>query len=487
MKKLPLLKTITLFLICLLWLTACSSPDIAIETTSLSEEMSTEQMPVLQTSFEQEAEESEIHIYFPFPGSMIESSLSLVPSKGTPGQYDLRLYDASGRIVQQFPCGALTEPMDFFYDDLVHDTYEDLEIFSEGSQTGILVVWDWKADKFCEDIIEIPRYDKVVGNRFMTSSEDALSNRLEHRIYEVYEGAKDPEEIRIWTLQKDTGMLAIWDCMKKQNIFEGKVELDEENNVINREYYDHLFWSRIYSIGNDPETPTISVWVESETSHMEEYPDRETFLANFGFADKSPIYQYFNVQNDLELELYLDETTGWSCGLVHCYSYTKDWEKIDYPHGFAFSSIRDADWKEADPFNLKSVKGTTGENQVIAYEENLEYTKDNKPDHFDSKGVITWLKDGHDGEDKDSILCINLTYRDDGTLFYRSYKHNPYMFGTGCMSMYSYYDEAERLVYTYEYITHGAFEYYYIYEGAGRKPKYCLKLDYIYPVMIRYR
>lgn len=488
MKKLSLLKTITILLICLLCLTACdSSTNITAETTVLPEETSVEQKPVLQTSSEQEAKESEIYIYFPFSGSMVEYSLSLVPSREAPGQYDLRLYDASDRIVQQFPCGALTEPMDFFYDDLLNDSYEDLEIFSEGSQTGFLVVWDWKADKFCEDIIEIPRYDKVAGNRFMTSGEDALSNRQEYHIYEIYEGAKSPEEIRRWTLQKDTGMLAIWDCMAEQNIFEGKVELDEENNVVNQEYYDHLFWSRNYSIDNDPNKPTVSVWVASETSHMEEYPDRETFLANFGFADKSPIYQYFNVQNDLELELYLDEETGWACGLHHWYGYTKDREKIDYPDGFALCSIRDIDWKEADPFDLTSVQGTTGENQVTAYEENIEYTTDDKPDYFESKGVITWLKDGHDGEDKDSILRINFTYRDDGTLFYRSYHHNPYMFGTGCTSMYSYYDEAERIIYEYEYITHGAFDFYYIYEDAGRKPKYCLRLDNMYPDLMRYR
>ena len=488
MKKLPILKTITILIICLLWLTACdSSTNITAETTVLPEDAPVEQKSVLQTSPEQKTEDSEIRIYFPFTGSMVEYSLSLVPSKEAPGQYDLRLCDASDRIVQQFPCGTLSEPLDCFYDDLIRDSYKDLEIFSEGSQTGILVVWDWKSDQFCEDVIEIPRYDKVVGNHFMTSSEDALSNRQENRIYEVYEGAKSPEEIRRWTLQKDTGILTIWDCMEEQNIFEGKVELDEENNVINREYYDHLFWGDTYSIGNDPKTPKVSVWVASETSHMEEYPDRETFLANFGFADKSPIYQYFNVQSDLELELYLDEETGWVCGLHHWYGYTKDREKIDSPDGFALCSIRDIDWKEADPFDLKSVQGITGENQVTAYEENLEYTKDNKPDYFESKGVITWLKDGHDGEDKDSILRINFTYRDDGTLFYRSYNHNPYMFGTGCMSMYSYYDEAERMVYEYDYITHGALDFYYIYEGAGRTPKYCLRLDNMYPDMMRYR
>lgn len=488
MKKRPILQAIPMLLICLLWLTACdSSTNITAETTVLPEETSVEQTPVLQASSEQEAEASELYIYYPFRGSMIESSLSLVPSKEAPGQYDLRLYDASDRIVQQFSCGVLTEPMDFFYDDLVGDSSADLEIFSEESQTGFLVAWDWKTDKFCEDVIEIPRYDKVAGNRFMTSGEDALSNRQEYHIYEIYEGTKSPEEIRRWTLQKDTGMLAIWDCMKKQNLFEGKVELDEENNVVNQEYYDHLFWSRNYSIDNDPKKPTVSVWVESEISHMEEYPDRETFLANFGFAGKSPIYQYYNLQNDLELELYLDEETGWACGLHHWYHYTKDLEKIDYPDGFALCSIEDIDWKEADPFDLTSVQGETGQNQVIAYEENLEYTEDHKPDYFESKGVITWLKDGHDGEDKDSILRINLTYRDDGTLFYRSYSHNPYMFGTGCMSMYSYYDEAERMVYEYDYITHGAFDYYYIYEGAGRKPKYCLRLDNMYPALMRYR
>ncbi|MDE5933510.1 MAG: hypothetical protein K2H40_13670, partial [Lachnospiraceae bacterium] len=143
-------------------------------------------------------------------------------------------------------------------------------------------------------------------------------------------------------------------------------------------------------------------------------------------------------------------------------------------------------------FNMKSVDGTDGANQVEAYEERLDYREDGQPDYFESQGFIEWLKDGGAPEDvKDTLLQISYIYRDDGTLYYRGYRHNSSVFGTTFCNLNSYYDERGRVSYEDGYITHGTYFYYYFYENDGKKPKYCLALDdnlgYYIPVMIRYK
>lgn len=51
-------------------------------------------------------------------------------------------------------------------------------------------------------------------------------------------------------------------------------------------------------------------------------------------------------------------------------------------------------------------------------------------------------------------------------------------------------DESERLLYEDCYITHGSYEFYYIYLDESEKPAYCLELDNnlnaYFPTMIMY-
>lgn len=449
-------------------------------------------------------------IDFPFPYFMEEYTLSLVPLRDEPGQYALRLCGEYGTIVQQFSCGALTEPVTYQYDDLYYDYYEDLEIFSEGSSIGLLFPFDPNGDGFIEEAIEIPRYEDVDGPNIMVREED--EDYVDKTMYQLNMEQKRMEEIGRWHLEKDTGMLEIWNSIEQRTVFEGQTELDENWEPVNMKYYGYLFWNARYLLGSFSEQDMIPVWIsepreemgEREESGFEyvqyavwgnsgytaEYVDRRSLLEEYGFSGKEPDYESFDERGDLRLELYVDELSGTACGFAHDYCYTYDLEKREYIYGFTIDSILERDWEEPDPFNMKSVDGTDGANQVEAYEERLDYREDGQPDYFESQGYIEWLRD-KDEEYKDTLLQISYIYRDDGTLYYRGYRHNSYVFSTTFCNLNSYYDERGRVSCEDGYITHGAYYYYYFYEDDGKKPKYCLALDdnleYHIPVMIRFR
>lgn len=71
------------------------------------------------------------------------------------------------------------------------------------------------------------------------------------------------------------------------------------------------------------------------------------------------------------------------------------------------------------------------------------------------------------------------------------YHHDSLTFGTYMQSQDVYYDELGRPVCRYEYITHGSYESYFIYDGDKAQPKYGLILDqdggYSFPVMVVYQ
>ncbi|MDE6913281.1 MAG: hypothetical protein K2P35_06255, partial [Lachnospiraceae bacterium] len=62
----------------------------------------------------------EIPVDFPFDELYPSKpySLTLALREEPAGAYELRLYDGSGDVLQQIPCAALTEPLQFCYDSL---------------------------------------------------------------------------------------------------------------------------------------------------------------------------------------------------------------------------------------------------------------------------------------------------------------------------------------------------------------------------------
>ena len=501
---------------------AATSPEDAETITNAVETLSADAQTIEAEETDQMPSEEEllpsgIVIDFPFPWTQNEfyedAVLILVCVDESAGTYELRLYDKDKNMVQQIPCGKLTEPVSFFYDDLASDYYADLEIFSDGSQSGLLFVSDYGAINngklFWNEAVEIPVYDECASGGFLVFEENEICRT--ETLYHINKGNKSLVEVRRLTLQKEDAALEIWNCLDERSIFEGEISLQEDGSPINEEYYQYLFRKGVYYLRPASDDSTIPVWVsETEkagesgeqngfewaqevvwgnTGHQAEYENRRTFLADFGFADKEPFYQYYDYIGNLKLELYLDEASGKVCGLIYGYTYNYQMEKQESAYGFAFDAVYQGEWETADPYSLTTVFGSTGEDEGREYEEIIEYTEDGKIDYYKSMAFVDWIGP-EEKEEKDTLLEINYIYWDDGTLYCRNYHHNSTVFETTSCSRDSYYDELGRVVYESSYITHGSVYEYYIYDDGGKEPKYYLYLDdnlgYCIPTLVRF-
>lgn len=491
----------------------------------------------------------EIPIDFPFPYGREEYTLTLVPSKQAESDlktgeareqkageyeeiaYDVKFCDEKGQVIQQFPCCQIVytgngqshteipnieEMLRFSYDDLTGDGYLDLQIFSEDGTdvtqdeafSGLLFAYDWKEHKFTPNAIKIPTYDENKWGGMLVSRENG--DYLEKFIYQAIQDRGKCILLRQWTLQKSAETLKIWDCIKARSLFDGKVSLGEDKEPVNAEYYQTLFWDKLPILRDYAVDSKIITWIEGEdyaksatyqniegfefiqrtvfgnNGRTAEYPDRQTFLEDFGFWETEPFYEYYDAVGNLQLELYFEPSTKKGCGIRYEYYYTSNLEKQTSMHGFVFDDTYKDKWQEKDVFSTKSWQGTDGADSVTEYEEQQEYRQDGRPDYYKSQGIVDWVSD----DELMTILAIDWIYRDDGTLYRKNYNHNSFIFSTSCSYIKSRYDEAGRLAYEDSYITHGSVDDYYIYQDNGKKPAYYLRLDdnlgYYIPLMREY-
>lgn len=459
----------------------------------------------VQETEEISPERREIPIDFPFYGEEEEYKLVLAAPEEGQNAYELIYYDKDGKILQQIFCGNLTEPVTFSFDGLAYGSWEDLEIFSADSDTGLLYIW--KDGQFSETPIGIPRYEECRGTAMLTATEDA--ELCEGEIYLLNEIKNRTDKARTFRLRKETeetALLFIWDELYHKTLFEGSVRLDENGNPLNEEYFDKLLWSNLPLLWDYKGEDTINTWVEKVPEQREEgeeliidgfedvykflsgcsgnwqqYESRQALLSDFGLENSEPMYRYFGESGNLDLELYADEDREQLCAIYYGSRFNYNLDLVMTMEGFILRSPREVKWNGVDPYMFRSVYGTTGAERenVKDYEENIEYTDFGKPDCFVSRGRV----EGWSAEDEmQDIVRIDFTYREDGTLFYRDYYHSHQAFGTTLQSLHSYYDEQERVIFERGYITHGRLEYYYIYEDTGGKtadkPTYILRLDY---------
>lgn len=200
------------------------------------------------------------------------------------------------------------------------------------------------------------------------------------------------------------------------------------------------------------------------------YANEDALLSAYGFEGEEPFFQYFDEADRIYMEFYWDEQRDVGCGLRYLYYEEPDKTEI---YGFGFSGHTESTW-DRDMYATVSVYGDTGESSVENYTEYCEYTPDGRIDYYVSKGEIEFSKDM---PEEIKVLEIDYVYRDDSTLERRDYNHYSRIFGTTYSSVDSYFDEKERLIYEYAYITYGCLEYFYIYTDETAKPAYCLRLD----------
>ncbi|MDE7477662.1 MAG: hypothetical protein K2M91_06900, partial [Lachnospiraceae bacterium] len=344
----------------------------------------------------------EIPVDFPFRESQ-HYSLTLALIDESNSKYELRLYGNNKRLLQQIPCGTLTEPIQFSYDDLTYGVYSGLEIFPAEQTTGLF--FTWKDERFSENAIEIPKYTEVRGTAMLAVSDEATSQVRKIYQYNRYQNRID--ELRRWQLQKDTRFLEIWDYLEKQKLFEGTIMLDDKGSPANKEYYDLLLWDDLYlpgDLGDTSDEKTINTWIDEPNIQsaelfgndiqMGECESREALLSAFGFEDSTPMYQYFDHFHNLRLELYKNALTEQFCGIAHEYVYNNEWKKSEVMYGFILNEVQESEWSGDTAFSLKAVDGTDGAHFVDEYEEIIEYTPAGNPDYFRSQGMMEQEEDG---------------------------------------------------------------------------------------------
>lgn len=472
------------------------------EETSLSEKQGAV-LPDKQESVPSEGQEAaspedtEITVDYPFSDSEEGWSLVLRESGGADAQVGdcvnrrFCLYDEKGELKQEFSCSVAAKEVTFRFDRLFYyyGYDEDLIVFpaeaEETGEQGLCYPWDGEAQKFMEEPVSIPWYQEgtVQNQTFMTvKTEENAESRV---ICRINKDSRKVVELRKWTLHRneETGeeILHIWDCLEQCDLYYGKVERNELGNLANDEYYQYLFGGELEpfcSWENDSEIETEK-YLHGGGIERVVYADKEAFLADCGFGQETPFYEDYDRFQNLTLELYVNSQTGQGCGIRYMYRYNYKLEKVVSCSGFIFDEAETErrKWEPEEIFSTLSIEGTDArKNNVSGYSETYAYTDEGRLSHFESRGTI--VDYGENGPMEDTLLSMDFYYRDDGTLYYKEYRHHHILFGTTFQWQCSDYDEQERLVYRSAYITHGVLEYYYIYEGDCMEPAYCLEFDH---------
>lgn len=197
--------------------------------------------------------------------------------------------------------------------------------------------------------------------------------------------------------------------------------------------------------------------------------DKEAFLIARGVQDEEPFFSYYDEDGTLLLNVYMDDPTEGGTGIYYFYNMAGDL----YVQGFGIPACEEAVWLDGR-FDVTK-NGDNGDGSGVEdYEEGCEYNDEGQLVHYLSEGTITDWGDPF----WDRIIEINWTYREDGTLEKKEGYYNDRVFGTTGLSETCFYDEEERLIHSYAYITHGNTEDFYIYSGDGSCPDYRLMLDH---------
>ncbi|MCX4340692.1 MAG: hypothetical protein OSJ72_13730 [Lachnospiraceae bacterium] len=162
-----------------------------------------------------------------------------------------------------------------------YGSWEDLQIFSAGSDTGLLFIWN------------------DIEKRYLLQDTVKLDE----------DGTPLNEEYDDFLLWSDLSLLFDYKAEETINTWIGKAPKpsEEEGEAVEIDSYEDIQY-HLYGRSGD----------------TAKYESREALLAEFGFADSEPMYRYFDRNNHLKLELYTDEDMGQSCGFAYTYRTNSD-------------------------------------------------------------------------------------------------------------------------------------------------------------------
>ena len=210
------------------------------------------------------------------------------------------------------------------------------------------------------------------------------------------------------------------------------------------------------------------------------FKDANSFLTAYGFDIDEPFYEVY-AEGDLVLTLYYDKETELGCAIAG-----SRWNE-----GACFQGATEEEWNGylwgdyMDPVVIylderlrpEDYMGDYHYDEIKEYDEAgriVEYRVTNIDDYM--KEECSSANDSYDGWN--DALKVSYEYQANGELAYREYFHNCYIFGTTQSSLLTWFDVQGRPVYECAYITHGALEWFYIYEDEDEIPEYILSTDF---------
>ncbi|MDE5825692.1 MAG: hypothetical protein K2H91_13545, partial [Lachnospiraceae bacterium] len=404
---------------------------------------------------------------------------------------EFRLYDDTGKLVQVFPCGIAKGELTYRFDRLFHyyGYDKDLIIFpADAADTGAMGLcypWEEKENCFSIEPVQVPWYQECEANDNVFWVSKTAGNVKMNTLCRINEESRQVVELHKWTLtagsdsEEDSGkreLLHIWDCLEQKDIYFGYVERDQLGNLVNDQYYQFLFRNGLQQFWQWENSDEIKLCCITENGvEYLTYADREALLAAYGFEGEKPFYEYHDQFQNRIVEMYFDAKKGQGCGMFYDYNYNYDLEKVTRCWGFCFDEVVRGKWDE-DTFSTLSYDGRDARrSNVSGYQENYVYTDDGMLSSFEARGTVVDYGEGDPSEE--SLLSMEYIYRDDKTLYFKHYHHHHILFGTSFWGQDSYYDEQGRLAQRYAYVTHGSYNFFYIYEGNSVEPAYCLWLD----------
>ena len=404
---------------------------------------------------------------------------------------ELRLYDETGKLVQVIPCSMEAEALTFRFDRVFpyYGNDKDLVIFpADAAKTGangLCYPWEDKERCFSKEPVEVPWYEEceAYDNVFMVSR--TVGNVAINTLCRINEERRQVVELRKWTLTLERSadensnareLLQIWDCLEQKDLYFGYVERDALGNLVNDKYYQFLFKDDLHHFWEweDDEGIALCRVTQDGVEHLT-YTDKQALLAEFGFEGQKPFYEYYDVFHNCVLELYFDARKKQGCGIFYDYQYNYDLEKVTRCWGFCFDGVARGQWDE-DTFSTLSYDGRDARrDNVSGYQENYVYTDDGRLSSYEARGTV--VDYGEDGPWEDTLLSMDYVYRNDSTLYYKHYTHHHILFGTTYCGQSIYYDRQGRPAWRYAYVTHGSYNFFYIYKDNSTRPAYCLWLD----------
>lgn len=214
-----------------------------------------------------------------------------------------------------------------------------------------------------------------------------------------------------------------------------------------------------------------------DTVEMLYFKDVNSFLEAYGFADMLPYHEFY-ADGELKMTLYYNADEQLGCG-----DYGDGW-------GVCFQGKDEASWDGyfwgdyMEPVIVYSNERPEDYMGEHTYDEVKEYDDAGRLVEYRVTNIADLTAECVDIESlQDSTVLwndaviVNYSYRDDGTLAYRDYHHNTYLFGTTASTLETWFDEQGRPVYERAYITHGSLNWYYIYEDDDEIPEFVLETD----------